>query len=53
MRYEEIYYPEFRFGGFTDIDGTIIFYSRVNSLLDSSFTVLDAAAVGVHSLKIR
>jgi len=41
MAYEEIYYPEFKFGGFADIDGTIAFYNRVNSLLDSSFTVLD------------
>ena len=35
------YYPESRFGGFTDIDGTITFYARVKSLLDPSFTVLD------------
>lgn len=42
MTLEEKHYPEFRFGGFTDIDGTIVFYNRVNSLLDSSFTVLDA-----------
>jgi SAM-dependent methyltransferase len=35
------YYPEVKFGGFTDIDGTIAFYNRVNALLDPSFTVLD------------
>jgi SAM-dependent methyltransferase len=35
------YYPESRFGGFTDIDGTIAFYLRVNALLDPSFVVLD------------
>jgi SAM-dependent methyltransferase len=41
MTYKELFYPEARFGGFTDIDGTIAFFNRVNSLLDSSFTVLD------------
>lgn len=41
MRYKEMFYPEARFGGFTDIDGTIAFFNRVNSLLDLSFTVLD------------
>jgi SAM-dependent methyltransferase len=38
---KERYYPESRFGGFTDIDGTIAFYNRVVSLLESSFVVLD------------
>ena len=41
MKYKELFYPEARFGGFTDIDGTIAFFNRVNSLLDPSFTVLD------------
>lgn len=41
MTYKERFYPEARFGGFTDIDGTIAFFNRLNSLLDSSFTVLD------------
>lgn len=41
MRYKERFYPETRFGGFTDIDGTIAFYNRINSLVDPSFTVLD------------
>lgn len=41
MTYQELFYPETRFGGFTDIDGTIAFYNRVNSLLDPSFIVLD------------
>lgn len=36
------FYPESQYGGFTDIDGTIAFYSRINSLLDPSFVVLDA-----------
>jgi len=37
----EKFYPEVRFGGFTDIDGTVSFYSRINSLLHPSFVVLD------------
>jgi SAM-dependent methyltransferase len=41
MRYKEMFYPEARFGGFTDVDGTIAFFNRVNSLLEPSFTVLD------------
>ncbi len=41
MNYKEIFYPESRFGGFTDVDGTIAFFNRVNSLLEPSFVVLD------------
>ena len=39
--YRQIYYPEVKFGGFTDLDGTIAFYFRVNSLVNSSSVVLD------------
>lgn len=35
------FYPETRFGGFTDIDGTVAFYSRINALLSAQDTVLD------------
>lgn len=35
------YYPESRFGGFTDIDGTIAFYARVNALMAPDAVVLD------------
>lgn len=42
MKLKERFYPEARFGGFTDIDGTIAFFNRVNSLLEPSFVVLDA-----------
>lgn len=35
------FYPEAAFGGFTDADGTITFYARVNSLLRPDFTVVD------------
>lgn len=38
---KERFYPEAKFGGFTDIDGTVAFFTRINSLLDSSFVVLD------------
>jgi SAM-dependent methyltransferase len=41
MTFTTKFYPQSRFGGFTDIDGTIIFYNRVNSLLTESATVLD------------
>jgi SAM-dependent methyltransferase len=36
-----LYYPESRFGGFTGVDGTIAFYIRVQSLVESSSVVLD------------
>ena len=38
---KELFYPEARFGGFTDIDGTMAFFNRVNALIDLSFVVLD------------
>jgi SAM-dependent methyltransferase len=41
MTFKESFYPEARFGGYTDIDGTVAFFSRVNSLIASHFTVLD------------
>ena len=41
MDFRRIFYPESRFGGFTDIDGTIIFYTRVNSLITASSVVLN------------
>lgn len=34
-------YPESRFGGFTDVDGGVLFYSRVRALLKATDTVLD------------
>ncbi|MFZ5447624.1 MAG: class I SAM-dependent methyltransferase [Thermodesulfobacteriota bacterium] len=41
MDFKEIYYPESRFGGFTNLDGNIIFYTRINALLKPSSVVLD------------
>lgn len=35
------YYPESRFGGYTDLDGTVIFHARVNSLLKAPDVVVD------------
>ena len=37
-------YPELGAGGFTRVDGTVAFYTRVNALLDPSMTVLDFGA---------
>ncbi|MBK6741979.1 MAG: class I SAM-dependent methyltransferase [Hydrogenophilales bacterium] len=37
----ERFYPEANSGGFTDIDGTIAFYARIQSVLTSGMTVLD------------
>ena len=41
MSYKERYYPETRFGGFSDIDGTVAFYARVNALARPDSVVLD------------
>jgi len=41
MDYKQKFYPEVKFGGFSDVDGTIAFFNRVNALLQPSFTVLD------------
>ena len=37
-------YPEIAAGGFSRIDGTVAFYSRVNALLSPDMTVLDYGA---------
>jgi len=39
--YERRFYPESGFGGFTDIDGTMAFYTRINALLEPTAIVLD------------
>jgi SAM-dependent methyltransferase len=38
---KEAYYPESKFGGFTDVDSTLLFYVRVNALIHESSVVLD------------
>ena len=35
------FYPEARFGGFTDIDGTLTFYLRVNAMIKPTDVVID------------
>src|SRR5689334_7895445 len=48
--YKTSFYPETSFGGFTDIDGTVIFYTRVNALVQPSFVVVDfGCGRGAHS----
>ncbi|HET9300516.1 MAG TPA: class I SAM-dependent methyltransferase, partial [Candidatus Polarisedimenticolaceae bacterium] len=39
--WKEAHYPESRFGGFTDVDGTVSFYFRVQALLRPQSEVLD------------
>jgi len=41
MDYKTAFYPETRFGGFTDVDGTVHFYARAQALLTPESTVLD------------
>jgi SAM-dependent methyltransferase len=38
------FYPEVRAGGFSHVDGTVEFYTRVNALLEPNFIVLDLGA---------
>jgi SAM-dependent methyltransferase len=50
MKYKELFYPEARFGGFSDVDGTIAFFNRINALLEPSFVVLDVGCgVGMYA----
>lgn len=50
MDFKHIYYPESKFGGFTDIDGTIVFYTRVNTLLRREMVLLDiGCGRGAHA----
>jgi SAM-dependent methyltransferase len=41
MNFQHIYYPETRWGGFTHVDGTIAFYTRVHSLVTPSSIAVD------------
>ena len=38
---KEQFYPECRFGGFSHVDGTVAFYTRIRALLDPTSVVLD------------
>jgi SAM-dependent methyltransferase len=42
MKYKRLYFPESRFGGFSNVDGTVVFYNRVNALVQPSSVVVDA-----------
>lgn len=41
MKYKHLYYPESRFGGFSNVDGTVAFYNRVNALVQPVSVVVD------------
>ena len=41
MGYKETFYPESKFGGFSDMDGTLAFYLRVNALLTPASVAVD------------
>ena len=41
LSYDDVFYPESAFGGFSDIDGTVAFYTRINALVQPSFRILD------------
>lgn len=41
MDSKTFFYPESRFGGFTDSDAHVVFYTRVHSLLSADSVVLD------------
>jgi SAM-dependent methyltransferase len=41
MDFTPLYYRESRFGGFTDVDGTLAFYIRVNALVGPASTLVD------------
>jgi SAM-dependent methyltransferase len=41
MTHHQKFYPEYQFGTFTRVDGTIAFFTRINGLLSPAFTVLD------------
>lgn len=41
MDQKSFFYPESKYGNYTNIDGTILFYLRVNSLLSKSSHLLD------------
>jgi SAM-dependent methyltransferase len=50
LEVKEIFYPESRFGGFSDVDGTVLFYSRINALVTPSAVVLDVGCGrGLHA----
>ena len=57
MRFTPDFYPESRFGGYTDIDGTVAFYTRVSALLRPESRVVDfgcgRGAYGEDPVRVR
>jgi len=57
MRHTQEFYPESRFGGYTDIDGTVAFYTRVSALLQPESSVVDfgcgRGAYGQDPVEVR
>jgi ubiquinone/menaquinone biosynthesis C-methylase UbiE len=44
------FYPETRFGGFTDVDGSLVFYTRVHELIQPGAVALDVGCGrGMHA----
>jgi SAM-dependent methyltransferase len=41
MSFKNDFYPESKFGGFSNVDGTIAFYTRINALITPNSIVLD------------
>lgn len=41
MSFEDQFYPEHRFGGYTDVDGTVAFYGRIQAIAEPDHVVLD------------
>ncbi len=39
--FRSMFFPEIRVGGYTDIDGTVVFYTRIRSLLSQCECVID------------
>jgi SAM-dependent methyltransferase len=57
QKLKETFYPESKFGGFSNVDGTIAFYLRVNALIEPGSTVIDfgcgRGAYGEDPIAIR
>jgi len=41
MDFQYNYFPEMQYGGFSNADGTILFYTRVNALIQPTHTLID------------
>lgn len=57
MKKRDRFYPEATFGGFTDVDGTVAFFSRINAVLKPDDVVLDVGcgrgAYGEDTVQFR